>query len=76
MLITYGSISLVLSTYFFEFHKSLLELLENLVLGDKCLVLVHYLLDLFFPAVFDGPVLQLGLSQHEEGHDAALQPAI
>ena len=71
--VTYGSISLVLSTYFFKFHKGLLELLENLILGYESLVLVHYLLDFLLPPVLDGPILQLGLCQHKECHNAALK---
>ena len=55
-----------------EFDVGLLELLEDLVLGDEGSVLVHDLLDLVLRPVLDGPVLELGLGEDEEGDDAAL----
>ena len=55
-----------------ELNVCLLELLEDLVLGHKCPVVVHDLLHLLLAAVLDRPVLELGLCESHESHDAAL----
>ena len=58
--------------YLLKLDVRLLELLEDLVLGDEGSVLVHDLLHLVLGPVLDRPVLELGLRQHQEGDDAAL----
>ena len=70
--LTYFSVLLVFITDLDELDVGLLELLEDLVLGDEGPVLVHDLLHLLLWPVLDGPVLQLGLGQGQEGHNAAL----
>ena len=55
-----------------ELDVSLLELLEDLILGHKSPVVVHNLLHLFLTAILDRPVLQLGLGEGHEGNDTAL----
>ena len=56
-----------------ELDVGFLELLEDLVLGHKGPVLIHDLLDFVLWSVLDGPVLQLGLGQRQEGDDATLK---
>ena len=66
-------VPLVLVRDLLELDVRLVELLEDLVLGDEGAVLVHQVLHPLLAAVLDRPVLQLRLRQQQEGHDAALR---
>ena len=66
-------VPLVLVRDLLELDIGLVELLEDLVLGDEGAVLVHQVLHPLLAAVLDRPVLQLRLRQQQEGHDAALR---
>ena len=55
-----------------ELNIGFLELLEYFVLRHEGLVVVHDLLHFLLRAVLDGPVLQFGLGESQEGDNAAL----
>ena len=66
------AVPLVLVRDLLELDVGLVELLEDLVLGDEGPVLVHQVLHPLLATVLHRPVLQLRLRQQQEGHDAAL----